>query len=202
MVRPVLAVLALSCLPTACRQATPSEAATPSPETQEAAVTTGRRVAETLRGALFTQLQAALAGGDLVKAVEVCSLSAEVVTRAAAATEEGVAMRRTTTRPRNPSNAPDTLDREVLTTLAEHPPGERPEEVLRWTDTHFRFYQPLVTQELCLRCHGDPESFSEELREILAASYPDDQATGYQAGDFRGAIRVDLPRADSRTPAP
>jgi hypothetical protein len=113
------------------------------------------------------------------------------MTAAAGEQFEGVTIRRTTLKPRNPANAPDETDRGVLEKLAAmSPPGA----TIEWQDEVARYYQPLIVQEVCLNCHGDPASFPAELTEKLADLYPDDQATGYALGDFRGVIRVDVER--------
>jgi hypothetical protein len=58
--------------------------------------------------------------------------------------------------------------------------------------TVFRYYQPMSIQPLCLTCHGPVENIPEKLRSALAAYYPDDRATGYNNGDFRGVVRVTI----------
>lgn len=45
---------------------------------------------------------------------------------------------------------------------------------------------------LCLNCHGDKNMLSEEVSAQLANLYPEDKATGYREGDFRGVIRVSV----------
>ena len=55
-----------------------------------------------------------------------------------------------------------------------------------------RYYRPLTIAPPCLNCHGDPVDMDPRVVEVLQASYPDDQATGYEAGDLRGLIRVSV----------
>jgi hypothetical protein len=43
---------------------------------------------------------------------------------------------------------------------------------------------------MCLACHG--ESLEPAVAAKLAAAYPKDQATGFRAGDLRGAFWVEL----------
>ena len=51
---------------------------------------------------------------------------------------------------------------------------------------------PILTQPLGLNCHGDPATFSPELKKALSESYPDDQATGFAAGDLGGVFWAKL----------
>ena len=47
--------------------------------------------------------------------------------------------------------------------------------------------------EVCQTCHGPADSLSPELKAALAKDYPHDQATGYVAGEIRGALSVTRP---------
>jgi hypothetical protein len=40
----------------------------------------------------------------------------------------------------------------------------------------------------CLSCHGPREAIVPAVVSSLEARYPDDRATGYAAGDLRGAL--------------
>ena len=153
---------------------------------------TGASVASTLMKNLGGQLKAALQSGGPVSALHVCQQAAEPLTEASSADFEGVIVRRTTLRPRNPKNAPDEIDRAVLESLMS---SEEQDILIEWTAEGARYYQPLLIQEICLTCHGDPNTFPPDLAATLADLYPDDQATGYALGDLRGVIRVDIPRA-------
>ena len=175
---------------TACQKR--EEITPPSAGEIQAVTETGKKAAESLMTSLGGQLKAALEDGGPVNALQVCQQVAVPMTEAAdQGFEEGV-IRRTALRVRNPSNAPDELDRKVLGILGSA--GELPAAHVEWTPDTARFYKPLVIQEVCLKCHGDPKSFPEELTNTLAELYPEDQAAGYQLGDLRGVIRVDIPR--------
>jgi len=58
---------------------------------------------------------------------------------------------------------------------------------------YYRYYKPLIVQPLCLTCHGDKLTMDKSVREEIKKIYPNDMATGYKAGDFRGVIRVSIP---------
>ncbi len=165
---------------------------TPSPGEEEAAKRVGNVASAALMQSLGGQLKAALESGGPETALAICRDVAMPSTIAVAATVEQGGIRRTTLQPRNPKNAPDATDREVLALLADADP--LPTEHLVWGGEKVRFYKPLVMQQLCLQCHGDPSGFSEGLQAKLAQLYPEDQAVGYELGDLRGAICVDLDR--------
>ena len=152
--------------------------------------------AEFLR-TLVGQLTAALDEGGTVQAMELCSNEAIPLTRMVEAGLEGpLSLKRTSFRYRNPANAPDEAEEAALIFFerAIQDEGEAPSSfVQRVSQGEMRYYKPLFVGELCLGCHGDPESMDPQIRRALSERYPGDLATGYEAGAFRGLVRVSMP---------
>ena len=61
----------------------------------------------------------------------------------------------------------------------------------RVRDGGARFMAPIMTGPLCLTCHG--AQLSPAVKAALAKDYPGDQATGFKAGDLRGAFSIVWP---------
>jgi hypothetical protein len=59
---------------------------------------------------------------------------------------------------------------------------------------YFRFMKPIVVQPKCLLCHGPSEQIPDEIRTMLKKQYPFDAATGYTAGELRGAVTIKQPQ--------
>jgi mono/diheme cytochrome c family protein len=60
---------------------------------------------------------------------------------------------------------------------------------------HMVGYYPIITNDMCLQCHGDPESdISPETLSKIQTLYPNDQATGYKANELRGIWVVEMPK--------
>lgn len=188
----LVAVLAVACDRVEPEQETESTSL-PTEAEQRRVSERGEAASEALMKSLGGQLKAALQSGGPVQAIIVCQQAALPLTTAAGEPFDGVTVRRTTLKPRNPANAPDDTDRRVLEAMARAEGA--PEPVIEWENDAARFYRPLMMQEVCLNCHGDPASFSPELTQALAERYPNDLATGYALGDFRGVIRVDVERS-------
>ena len=152
--------------------------------------------AELLR-TLVGRLNAALEEGGPVHAIDFCSDEALPLTASVqSGIPGGLTMKRTSFRYRNPLNEPDQAEEEALlffeeAALAGGPPPSS--FVQRVSVEEYRYYQPLFLGDLCLQCHGDPETIAPEVKEALAEKYPGDLATGYEAGDFRGVVRVSVP---------
>jgi mono/diheme cytochrome c family protein len=161
----------------------------------------GDTAAAALRAGLIQRLSAALQEGGPVAGIEVCADEALVLTaRIAADLGDGVDLKRTSLKVRNPRNAPDALEQEALAWFdAEELQGRRPERLVQLdTAGGFRYYAPLRTAALCLNCHGPAASLEPEVAAALQRRYPDDRATGYAEGDLRGLIRVRVPAAALR----
>ena len=67
------------------------------------------------------------------------------------------------------------------------------EVVTEGKQRYFRFMKPIVTQPLCLSCHGPSEAMSSAIQATLDQHYPHDQATNYTVGELRGAVSIKQP---------
>ena len=145
---------------------------------------------KTLKQELMSGMQA----GGPVNAISVCNLTAPAIANTYS-TREGRTVSRTSLRTRNPANAPTDWQRTVLESFDErNAAGEKPatleyHEVVKQDGVReLRYMKAIPTAELCLACHG--EAVDLNVKNRLAKLYPEDQATGYRAGDIRGAFVV------------
>lgn len=185
-------VLLAATLSTACADAPPPW---PQPVHEQTATVMGGAAADQLTGTLIAHLTAALDSAGAAGAIDFCATEASVLTAGAA--PEGVEIKRTTHRTRNPANAPDSLEVLALEYFESQldATGALPTSWIQAEgDVALRYYRPLVVNQLCVQCHGPMEALSPEVLEILGERYPQDRATGYLPGDFRGLIRVRVPR--------
>ena len=154
-------------------------------------------VASELLRTLVGHLTTALEEGGAVHAIDFCSAEAIPVTLAVQdGFPQGISVKRTSFRYRNPANAPDEAEEEALVYFEEaiSEGGSVPANyVHQVSEDEYRYYQPLFLGDVCLQCHGSPEEMSQEVLAALADRYPMDLATGYRAGDFRGVVRVTVP---------
>lgn len=148
---------------------------------------------------LITELTAALSAGGPEKAVDVCHTKALPLTREPLpGLPQVVAVKRTSLLLRNPANAPDAAERAALDRVAALVADGKPAppiliqkiETAGVAASEWRLYRSVGVQPACLACHGAPEAQSPSLRALLRERYPQDAATGYAVGDWRGLIRV------------
>lgn len=58
---------------------------------------------------------------------------------------------------------------------------------------YYRYMKAIPAQPLCLACHGTSETMPGPVQERLRIEYPHNHATGYSAGQVRGAVTVKRP---------
>jgi len=92
---------------------------------------------------------------------------------------------------RNPNNAPKPWMQPFLEVYENDPEQREPGVVLIDKNT-VGYVEPIFMQPLCVTCHG--AELAPDLQARLEELYPDDQATGYSAGDLRGVFWAELPR--------
>lgn len=173
----------------------------PDPLTEEEAaraVDMGGPAADALAGGLVGRLTQVMDQDGAAAALEFCSEEALVLTAGIQTDhDERLALKRTTLRWRNPANAPDTWEERVLEylhALERQDPESVPSELTAaGPEGTLRYYRVLRTAPMCLNCHGDIPALDRHVRDQIRTLYPNDRATGYQAGDLRGVIRVEIP---------
>ena len=87
---------------------------------------------------------------------------------------------------RNPANAPDAFETEAIKLFKADDEAKTFEQM---AEGKYRYAQPIYVTKACLKCHGKPEEAPPEV----IAKYGDQRAFGYQEGDVRGIISVNLP---------
>jgi hypothetical protein len=175
------------------------------PAEDSAWVEQSRQLATQLGGQLKGELSKAIAEGGPVAAINVCYLRAPEIA-AQLSQASGARVGRTALRVRNPSNAPDELERSVLEQFSADVgsgPVDRPLEAVfeirRGDAVERRYMRAIPTDALCLTCHG--KVLAPELAAAIARDYPKDQATGFEQGQLRGAFSVVWP-ATPLSPVP
>lgn len=148
----------------------------------------GKKVAATSFKAMSGELKAALQRGGVEEAIKYCNVEAIPITDSLS--HAFIAeIRRTSLKPRNPDNAPDSLESLILVDYIEQfQRGGTLKPMLRLVEVDtVLFTAPIMILPLCLNCHGTPgENILDTNYRIIHNLYPSDQAIGYKEGDFRG----------------
>lgn len=152
-----------------------------------------RAAAQALGSRLMGELTTALARSPAA-AIDVCSERAPQIAAEEAAAR-GAELGRTALRVRNPDNAPQAWQRRGLESLAASLAAGADPATLEFTEVagtdgtvERRWMKPIMTGPLCLTCHG--ATLAPGVAEAVEARYPEDAATGFAAGELRGAFWV------------
>ncbi len=168
-----------------------------SPSEEERARQLGSNAATELQKVLRSELMAAIQEGGPGQAIRVCSQKALLLTQSIPRLMDvpSMTVKRTSLRWRNEMNRPDDLETKILKEMeARLQAQEALEPVLRLENKAYHYFEPIRTAGVCLTCHGPEEKMPENIKQTLNTLYPQDQARGYNAGEFRGVIHVTIPR--------
>jgi hypothetical protein len=186
----MLAAIALSALLAA---PPPSPAAVPVVEAPAAwapAVAKAQESGRSFQKALQARLGAAMAQGGPPAAIDVCATDAPRIAAESGAAA-GVKLGRTSDRLRSAANAPPEWTRASLAAAAGRK-GADVQPVAVDLGSNLGVLLPITVGPACLGCHGPAASLQPKVKEALAARYPADRAVGYQEGDFRGFLWVEV----------
>lgn len=158
-----------------------------------------RAAVKAFAGTLKGALQAAIKDGGPMHAISVCNVKAPEIARDLSQPPEWT-VGRTSHKLRNPDNAPDDWEAAVLDEFLELAAAgeslktmERVELVETEGNRTFRYMKAIPVGEVCLTCHG--ADIAPELKAKIDSVYPEDQATGFELGELRGAFTI------TKTPA-
>jgi Protein of unknown function (DUF3365) len=133
--------------------------------------------------------------GGVASAIPVCQTIAPALA-AEASVKHKMSVRRTALKVRNQSNKADAFEMRVLREFVEKLAGgadpatlDHGETVTENGKSLFRYMKAIpAAAEPCLACHGS--NLKDDVKAEIAKLYPEDQATGFKAGDLRGAFSV------------
>jgi len=156
----------------------------------------GQLAAGALLKTLQTELKGAIETKGMMGAISICNTRALDITDSLSKKLPRVnEIKRTSFKYRNLKNKPDSFEQEALKYFSSDPENLKEvlvQKIVKGMNTHFRYYKPMVIKPVCVFCHGPGENMAPDLTKKLKNIYPDDKATGYNIGDFRGIVRVSV----------
>ena len=156
-----------------------------------------RKVSQDLIKQLGGALKQALAESGPEGAISVCRDTAPMLA-ASLSRQTGWKVSRVSLKTRNPLiGQPDAWEQQVLHDFDEAAAAARNTTKLEHTEIvtepdgrYFRYMKALPVKPLCLTCHGSDKTIPDSVRARLEQEYPNDRATGYYAGQIRGAVTI------------
>lgn len=152
----------------------------------------GKELALKTKAILGKNLKAALMHGGSEYAVEFCNTRAIHLTDSMA-TELNASIKRVSDQNRNPNNlANETELAYILSAKTALKEGKQPKGQIQEVDGKLIGYYPIITNEMCIQCHGTTSDINESTIAKLKALYPEDKATGYSTNELRGIWVVEM----------
>ena len=183
----ILALALLTIILAACNN---TESTTPAKTDYTIA---GDSIATAAQIALISELTTAMNEGGTVKAISFCNENAQHI-KAELSEKYNCTIQRISEKYRNPKDQPESpTDEKVLMAFsAAHLAGNPLAPKLVAEKNEAIYYKPImVAMPTCLKCHGSKATdIDAATQEIIDAKYPNDLATGYKLGDFRGAWKI------------
>ncbi len=135
---------------------------------------------------LGKNLMEAIQSKGALHALEFCNIKAIPLTDSMSRRYHAE-IRRVSDKYRNPANRANVEEMEYIARFKKQvAAGEEPAPVLLERYGIAQFYYPIVTNTMCLQCHGKPSDILPEVRRKIATLYPGDLATGYAENEVRG----------------
>jgi hypothetical protein len=164
---------------------------------QRAMTQQARQVSTDLIKQLGAALKQALSESGPEGAISVCRDTAPMLA-ASLSRQTGWKVSRVSLKTRNSLiGQPDAWEQQVLRDFDEAAAAARNTTKLEYTEIvtepdarYFRYMRALPVKPLCLTCHGTDKTVPASVRARLEQDYPNDRATGYYAGQIRGAVTI------------
>lgn len=142
---------------------------------------------------LGKNLMKAIQEGGTEGALTFCNIQAIPLTDSTALAS-GVKIKRVSDRNRNPNNAANERELNYIQQAKAVLQEQGQVEPALFTDDGKKIgYYPIVTNALCLKCHGDPSSdINTPTLAAINTHYPNDKATGYGVNELRGIWVIEM----------
>ncbi len=109
--------------------------------------------------------------------------TAEISQRFSSSMEGDIVIRTVSDRPRNPDNAANPFELEMIKYFLQNP--EKRDRFVQ-KESSFYYTQPLRIKQSCLKCHGKREDAIASVRDNYDTAYD------YKLGDIRGLLNIEI----------
>lgn len=150
----------------------------------------GQEISTEAQKVLGGNLMKAINNGGTEHAISFCNINAIRLTDSTALALNAK-IKRVTDLPRNPKNKGNKKELEYILKLK--PKGEDYKPFVQEIDDKMVGYYPIVTNALCLKCHGtEKNDIDSKTLAKINALYQSDKARNYAANQLRGLWVVEM----------
>jgi len=124
-------------------------------------------------------------------ALKFCNIKAYPLTDSMAVVHN-TTIKRVSDKPRNPNNIATEKENEYIKIFKNDAKQNKDSQpIVVENDTNVEVYYPIVTNGMCLKCHGNLKADIEQKTfEEIIKLYPNDKAIGYTINEVRGIWNV------------
>ncbi len=147
----------------------------------------GSNYAQSTQKELGKNLMAAIQKEGTLGAMEFCNVQAYPLTDSMAVVHKA-RIKRVSDKPRNPSNQANDEELGYIESFKKTiASGNEVDPIVTEENGQVHFYTPIITNAMCLQCHGKPEEqIQPATMTKLQELYPADEAIGYTENEVRG----------------
>ncbi|CAM1335096.1 c-type heme family protein [Tenacibaculum aestuariivivum] len=155
-----------------------------SPKTKEAI---GLNYVKETKKLLGKNLMGKIQQKGTIEALQFCNEQAYKLTDSMA-TKFNATIKRVSDKERNPNNIASIKELEIIKNYKKIVfEKQKITPVLINNTNQTQFYYPIITNSMCLQCHGKPNKHIQpNIMKSLAELYPNDKAVGYDINQVRG----------------
>ncbi|WP_187349866.1 c-type heme family protein [Psychroflexus maritimus] len=153
----------------------------------------GLNYAKSTKAQLGKNLMGAIQKEGVIHALEFCNVRAMPLTDSMA-TVHNATIKRVSDKNRNPANKASEKEIEYIQKFSQQiQAGKAPQPIVEENGNKANFYYPIVTNDMCLKCHGDiGKQIQEETYDKILKFYPEDKAIGYDVNQVRGIWSIEF----------
>jgi cytochrome c553 len=151
----------------------------------------GLKYALTTKAILGKNLMGTIQKKGTLEALEFCNVRAYPLTDSMAVVHNA-SIKRVSDKPRNSKNKANSEELEYIKTFKTLVAGGKEiSPIVKETEDDVHVYYPIVTNSMCLQCHGKPKTnIKPDVLKTLTLLYPEDKAKGYSENQVRGIWNV------------
>ena len=108
-------------------------------------------------------------------------------------------IKRVSDKPRNPNNKANDKELEHIAMFKQKVLNKaKVEPIVEDLGEEVQFYYPIVTNGMCLKCHGNvPKDIALDVQKLLQERYPHDKAMGYGLNEVRGIWSITFDKREN-----
>ena len=153
----------------------------------------GMNIALSTKGQLGKNLIGTIQKEGTVNALKFCNIKAYPLTDSMSVAFNAK-IKRVSDRPRNIDNAANEIELAHINTFKNKlENGEKIDPIINKKVNSVHFYAPIITDQLCLQCHGNNSTdIKLNVLKAIDSLYPNDMAKGYALNQVRGIWSIEI----------